>query len=94
MVTSDAFYFIVNPASNTGRLKKKWPKLEPQLKELSKKRDFEYEWKYTDAPLHAMKLTEKAEEIGYKNIVAVGGDGVANEIGNFIIFQFEFKFIA
>ncbi|OLS23654.1 MAG: Diacylglycerol kinase [Candidatus Heimdallarchaeota archaeon LC_2] len=85
MVTSDAFYFIVNPASNTGRLKKKWPKLEPQLKELSNKRGFEYEWKYTDAPLHAMKLTEKAEEIGYKNIVAVGGDGVANEIGNYIL---------
>lgn len=85
MVANQAFYFIVNPASNTGRLKKKWPKLEPQLNELSDSRDFEYEWKYTDAPLHAMKLTEQAEERGYNNIVAVGGDGVANEIGNYIL---------
>lgn len=85
MVSDQAFYFIVNPASNTGRLKKKWPKLEPQLNNLSNGRQFEYEWIYTDAPLHAMKLAEQAEERGYKNIIAVGGDGVANEIGNYIL---------
>jgi YegS/Rv2252/BmrU family lipid kinase len=85
MVSDKAFYFIVNPASNTGRLKKKWPKLEPKLRELTNGRGFDYEWTYTDAPLHAMKLAEQAEERGYKNIVAVGGDGVANEIGNYIL---------
>jgi len=85
MVSNRAFYFIVNPASNTGRLKKKWPKLELKLSRFSEARDFEYEWTYTDAPLHAMRLAEQAEERGYKNIIAVGGDGMANEIGNYIL---------
>lgn len=85
MATDESFYFIVNPAANTGRLKKIWPKLQPRVDELSNDRSFEYEWVYTDKPLHAMKLAEQATELGYKKIVAVGGDGVANEIGNFIL---------
>lgn len=77
------YYFICNPASNTGRLKKRWTKLLGSIEE--KINGNEFEWRYTDGPLHAIDLVPELVNQGYKNIISVGGDGIANEVLNGIL---------
>lgn len=78
----NTYYFIVNPASDTGRLKKKWPKVLEHIKE---NYDDKFDWAYTEGRLMVDKLLIKAVEDGYNNIIAVGGDGIANEVINSIM---------
>lgn len=83
MSKNQSYYFICNPAANSGRMKKKWPPVLEKIEEKLEKGNFECI--FTEYPKHAMKITENAIENGYNNIIAVGGDGVANEIGNSIL---------
>ena len=41
-----------------------------------------YDLVVTDKPWHAVELTKNAVKDGYKIVVAVGGDGTANEVIN------------
>jgi diacylglycerol kinase family enzyme len=75
-------YFIVNPAADTGRLKKKWPKYHKQIEEIV---GTDIEFAFSDYPTHAMELTQKADESGYHTLFTVGGDGIANEAANSIL---------
>ena len=75
-------YFIVNPAADTGRLKKKWPKYQKQIEEIVGN---DIEVVFSEYPTHAMDLTQKADESGYHTIYSVGGDGIANEAANTIM---------
>ena len=40
---------------------------------------------FTEGPLHATILSREASDAGYDVVVAVGGDGSVNEVGNGII---------
>ncbi|MHA2253140.1 MAG: diacylglycerol/lipid kinase family protein [Candidatus Kariarchaeaceae archaeon] len=82
-LTEKSYYFICNPVANTGRMKKKWPKLLETITSSLEKDSFD--WIFTEHPQQSMKIAQKAAEHGYKNIIAVGGDGVANEVANSII---------
>lgn len=75
-------YFIVNPAANTGRLRKKWPKYQKQIEEIMGN---DLEVVFSEYPTHAMELTQKAVESGYHTLYVVGGDGIANEAANSIL---------
>ncbi|HZK07328.1 MAG TPA: diacylglycerol kinase family protein [Bacteroidales bacterium] len=68
--------FIVNPFSGVGRHRN-------FAQMVSKSLDasvFDFKVVYTEAVGHASQLSEEARDNGYQLIVAVGGDGTANEV--------------
>ena len=69
---------IVNPAAGGGRVRRRWPALEPRLRgvvtDLTVTR--------TPAPGEATVLTRTAVRNGAERIVAVGGDGTLHEVVN------------
>jgi YegS/Rv2252/BmrU family lipid kinase len=70
--------FIVNPSSSSGRTKKRFEKLLPDVRA-----EFaDAQILLTTAPLEATELTRSALRAGAKLIVAVGGDGTLNEVVN------------
>jgi len=72
------FKFIVNPISGRGNGEKVYPVLENRLLELG----LEFEMCRTEYPGHAIQLAEQACMDGFDGVVAVGGDGTANEVLN------------
>lgn len=77
------YYFIINPASQSGRGYKIWEKIEPRLV-----RDgVEYQAYLTEyagqATEYARKLTSHCKEA--RVIVVVGGDGTMNEVVDGIV---------
>lgn len=82
MTKENAYFFICNPVADTGRLKKKWPKV---LEYIQENFDIEMDWGYTEGVLMGHKLMLKAVEDGYTKFISVGGDGMANEILNIIM---------
>ena len=80
MPSDPSFYFIVNPVSDTGRLRKKWPKIQEYIETLIPKDQFE--WAFTDYVTHGTELTKEVFAQGYNHVIAVGGDGVSNEVVN------------
>lgn len=71
--------FVINP--NSGRDKKKANLLTLLDKKLDKNR-FNPTIKFTKRPNHAKELVNEYLEKGFKEFVAVGGDGTINEIGS------------
>lgn len=69
---------IVNPVSAGGRTARRWPKIEARLQEVWP--DLKH-W-FTGGPEEATVLTRRALEEGAGLVIAVGGDGTANEVVN------------
>jgi YegS/Rv2252/BmrU family lipid kinase len=69
--------FIVNPTAGHGRALKTWQRVEPLVKTLG-----EYGVKFTERPRHGEELARQAAAEGYDRVVAMGGDGTINEVGN------------
>ena len=69
---------IVNPIAGRGAGKKAIPKIESYLSALG----IEYDLLVTKEPGHGIHLSEEAGSNGYQTVVAVGGDGTANEVIN------------
>lgn len=72
------YNFIVNPNSCCGRGRNIWKKLEKMLKTCGTEYQVFFTEKSGDAREFARKLTEGCKESNM--IVAVGGDGIVNEI--------------
>ena len=71
--------FILNPNSQGGNTGKNWDETYSQIKEfLPTNHQIIFTKKTNDATLMTRKLLKE----GYKNIVAVGGDGTINEVAN------------
>ena len=71
--------FILNPNSQGGNTGKNWDETYSKIKEfLPISHQIIFTKKANDGTLMTRKLLEE----GYKNIVAVGGDGTINEIAN------------
>jgi len=77
------YYFICNPAANSGRMKKNWDKIHEAIDEHFDKEQYHVE--FTEAPLHAIKLVQDAVDRQFSSVISVGGDGVANEVCNGIM---------
>lgn len=69
---------ILNPIAGRGAGQKARPEIESRFKSLG----LDYDLLITEAPGHAINLAEEAGGNGYRTVVAVGGDGTANEVIN------------
>jgi len=79
-------YFIVaNPVADHGRVA---PKIEEAQKLLTSL-GLDFEIKQTEGPWHAAELSSEAARSGYDVVVAMGGDGTANEVLNGIMMAKE-----
>ena len=72
-------FVIVNPKAQNGRAGKEWPELERIIRE---EYHGEFHAEFTSAPLHAITLAKQALWEGYDLVVALGGDGMVNEVMN------------
>ncbi|MEA3459306.1 MAG: YegS/Rv2252/BmrU family lipid kinase, partial [Chloroflexota bacterium] len=72
---------IVNPAAANGAAGKRWP----QVCDFLHHQGANFEAELTEARGHATKLARQALDEGYRLIVAVGGDGTANEVVNGLV---------
>ncbi len=80
-----SFYFIVNPEGGGGRAKHAWKLLKTELE----KQHIPFEFENTTAKGEGIKIAKKAIENGYNHLIAVGGDGTANEVANGILLMQE-----
>lgn len=74
---------IVNPRAGNGAVEKQWPRVRTLLEHHLAATDVQF----TEGPGHAIALVEKAIAAGYRQILAVGGDGTNHEAINGIIRQ-------
>jgi YegS/Rv2252/BmrU family lipid kinase len=71
-------FFVVNPKSANGATGKRWAEHAAFIaRSLS---DFGVE--FTQGPMDAVGITQRALDAGYDCVVAVGGDGTINEVTN------------
>lgn len=76
-----AFLAIVNPAAGNGAGKR----LAPVLAERFRTAGLRIEVLVTPGPGEAARLASEAADDGYDAVIAVGGDGTANEVANGLI---------
>ena len=74
---------IVNPKAGSGRGLKDWPVISNQMYDSG----LNFTCVFTAHKYHAVELTVKAINDGFRNIVAVGGDGSIHEVVNGIFIQ-------
>lgn len=72
------YKIIINPVSGRGR----GAQSMPQVESLLRSHDLDFEITLTQSPGHAIVLAEQAVKDGWDVVVAVGGDGTANEVLN------------
>ena len=75
------YKIIVNPTSGRGVGGESIPVLEAGLKQAG----LAYDLVRTERPWHAVELASEAAAAGYEVVVAVGGDGTANEVLNRLV---------
>ena len=75
------YKIIVNPISGRGNGEKMYPLVDENLRQLG----IDFEICRTEASGHAISLAAQACADGFDNVVAVGGDGTANEVLNGIM---------
>ena len=76
---SERAFIVVNPKAKNGKVGKEWASLEQVVKE---EYDGKFHAEFTMAQLHATSLTRQALRENYELIVALGGDGLINEVVN------------
>lgn len=74
-------FFIVNPVSGSGKSRKLFEELLPQIERSGRS----FEWRYTTGKGHARELAEEASRKGCQRVISVGGDGTANEVAAALI---------
>lgn len=84
--TGKEWFVIVNPNAGRRRGEKDWLEIARLLTEAG----LEFTCVFTDAPNHAVKLSRKYIEAGFRKIIVVGGDGTLNEVINGIFQQHRF----
>jgi YegS/Rv2252/BmrU family lipid kinase len=81
--TGKEWFVIINPNAGRRKGEKDWNEISKLLTEAG----LEYTCVFTDAPNHAVKLSRKYIEAGFRKIIVVGGDGTLNEVINGIFTQ-------
>ena len=77
------WFVIVNPNAGKRKGEKDWLEIAAQLTSAN----IEFVSVFTEHRGHAVVLTRKYIENGYRNIIVVGGDGTLNEVVNGIFTQ-------
>jgi diacylglycerol kinase (ATP) len=73
--------FIINPISGIGKQKN----IENLIKESTDASVFDFTLAFTTGPGHATELAKEAIAAGVDVVVAVGGDGTVNEVGQALV---------
>lgn len=73
-----SLFLIVNPTSGRGFAGRSLPEIERRLREYG----MPFQVAFTERSWHAAELAEEGARRGYDAVVAVGGDGTANEVLN------------
>lgn len=73
--------FVINPISGVGKQKI----VERAIDRYLDKSKFDYRIVYTQYHKHAIEISKKAADEKYDAVIAVGGDGSVNEIGQSLI---------
>ncbi|MCQ2116859.1 MAG: diacylglycerol kinase family lipid kinase [Bacteroidales bacterium] len=74
---------IVNPKAGSGRGLKDWPAISNRMYASG----LNFTCLFTEHKYHAIELTVKAINDGFRHIVAIGGDGTVHEVVNGIFIQ-------
>ena len=74
---------VVNPNAGKKRGFKDWTRIEGLLREYG----LDTEVRFTERPRHAIEIAATGISEGFRNIVAVGGDGTMNEVVNGVLSQ-------
>jgi YegS/Rv2252/BmrU family lipid kinase len=82
-IKKNAWMVIVNPKAGTGKGLMDWPVISNQMY----RSGLAFTCVFTEKKYHAVELTVKAINDGFRKIVAIGGDGTVNEIVNGIFIQ-------
>ena len=82
-IKENAWMIIVNPKAGTGKGLMDWPVISNQMY----RSGLLFTCVFTEKRYHAVELTVKAINDGFRKIVAIGGDGTVNEIVNGIFIQ-------
>ena len=77
------WYIILNPMAANGRAKQIWP----QIEKLLNKTGLDFEMVQTTKRDHAIELVAMGTARGFRKIIAIGGDGINNEVVNGIFLQ-------
>lgn len=81
------WFVIVNPNAGRRKGEKDWLQIATLLNEAG----ISFKNVFTEHPNHAVKLTRKYINAGYRNIIVVGGDGTLNEVVNGIFTQNKYN---
>ncbi|HZX61886.1 MAG TPA: diacylglycerol kinase family protein [Bacteroidales bacterium] len=73
--------FIINPISGIGKQKN----IEELIRDNIDASSYEYQVKFTKGPGHGTELAKEAVASGVNVVVAIGGDGTVNEIGQALV---------
>ncbi len=84
-VQSDKWFVVLNPVAGGGRAQREWS----NIKKLFQTHGMDYEVGKTEDKGHAIELTKDAIKNGFRQIIAIGGDGTNNEAVNGIFMQDE-----
>ena len=72
---------IVNPVAGGGSVRREWPRISRQLRDVGLSFDHEF----TTGAGHAIEIARQAADSGYGYLIAVGGDGTMSEVANGIL---------
>ncbi len=75
---SPKWMVICNPRAGSGKAHRDWPKIKKALNGLQ----IPFNQSFTEYHLHAIELARNAYNQGYRQFLAIGGDGTLNEIVN------------
>lgn len=82
-IPASKWMIIVNPNAGVKKGAKEWP----GILEIIKREGIDHQYQLTSHKDHAIHLTRKAIEEGYRSVAIVGGDGTLNEVLNGIFLQ-------
>ena len=83
MANLNRWFAIINPTSGNGSSRQKWP----QIENLLKKNNFDFNFAFTEHKNHSPELAQQAIKDGFLNIICVGGDGTLHNIVNGVLNQ-------
>lgn len=83
VAAEERWFVIVNPIAGMGRGLQDFP----QISKLLRDNDIHCESVFTEHKTHAVELTVKAVNDGFRKIIVIGGDGTLHEVVNGLFIQ-------
>ena len=82
-MSSSTWAIIINPQSGGGKTKKRWAKINAELKTMN----VDYNLHWSESSGHAVEIAQQCRAEGYTKFFAIGGDGTIQEVVNGVLAQ-------